>query len=182
MEEREEGEDEEIGERGELDVAADGLGMRVQGVHRYYHGGDHHDKGGEDGEVQDFAEDSIDWIPSDVRLLRSEDSLRKNEVDDVDDQDAGVDEDSGRDCKTDVVVSVRPHDAQNESGDAGHGETEQCPRYHELVVPAAIDLQYRHVCCSECDEDGNEHRADWDIGGDRRQLSKASCGGGIWTP
>lgn len=122
---RQRGEDEQVGDGGELDVSDGAQLVRVQGVRTLHDGVDDEDERGADADVEGLEHDADAGMPANGWLLGAEDALGKDQVDDVDDEDAGVDKDIGGDGDAHILLVRSPYDAQDESDDPRHGETEQ---------------------------------------------------------
>ncbi len=150
--ERRGGDRQEEGDGRQLEVPADPPEVRVQGVGVQDGGDDDNDERAEDAEVRGPEEDPQRGMPPERRLLRPEDALGEEQVDDVEDQDAGVDEYGRRQREAHVALSRGPGDAQYQSSDPRHAKAEQDTRYEELVVAPLVDLQNRHICRRRADE------------------------------
>lgn len=150
---------------------------RVQRVEHVHGGDDDHNEAGPDAEVQDPEGHAESPGPAEAGVVGADEALREDEVDDEEDDHAGLDEDAGGDGEADVVRVRGPGEAQDEGGGAGHAEAEEERREEELVVAPPVDLEDDHVGGGAGEEEDHEHRADGAVdryGGDLAEL----CGRG----
>lgn len=151
-----EGEDGEEGDGEELDVAQLRADVGVEGVEAVDGGDDDHDEQGGDGGVEELEGQGGGLAPADTRLVGAQDALGEHQVDDEEEQHAGVGEDGGGDGDGHVVRVVGPDDAHDVGADAGHGEAEEEGREDELVPAAPVALEDGHVEGCRGDEEGDE--------------------------
>lgn len=78
-------------------------------------------------------------------MVRAHEALGEDEVDDEEQEHAGLDEDGGGDGQRDVARARGPGDAEREGDDARHAEGEEHDREDELVAAPAVDLEDGHV-------------------------------------
>lgn len=174
--------DQEERRRGQLQVAADLAHVGVARVRLQHHRDDDHDEGPDDAGVGGPEGDPQGAVPAERGLLRAQDALREQEVDDVEEQHAGVDEDVGGEGEAYVGLPVGPDDAQDESSYPRRAEPEQDPRYGELVAPPPVHLQDRHVRRCTADEQTYEDGRDGHVGYDGGDAAAAGDGGGVGWP
>lgn len=153
-----EGEDGDVDAGDEADVADLAEDGGVEGVEAVDDGGDDHDEAGEDAKVEEAEGEAHRLAPAEIWVQGAEDALEEDDVDDVEEEDAGVGEDAGGDGDPGVGGVAGPDDAQDVGSDAGHAEAEGDCGDDELVVAAAVDLEDCHVqrggAGEEEDEDG----------------------------
>ena len=58
-------------------------------------------------------------------MIRSEQSLREDKIDDEEQNDTRIREDTSGDSEADILGVARPSDAQGVGDDTGHAETEE---------------------------------------------------------
>lgn len=76
-------------------------------------------------------------------------SLCKNQVDQIDDQDSGIVEDLCSDGDSDVSLHGCPDDSHDAGDDSCHAESEENCTEQEFVVSLAISLEDGHVGSSK---------------------------------
>lgn len=95
--------DEEVCDGGELQVPRHLLQVLIERVEADDDEDDDNDQC-DRNQAKDHGVEYLEGLtPTEIWLPRSQDPLREDEVDDVDDQDAGVDEDGRRDREGDVL-------------------------------------------------------------------------------
>lgn len=151
---REESEDGEKCAAGELYIAELLLGMWVQGVEVIHNSRDKHNKARSNGKVQELERQRSRLAPSDLRMIRPQNALRKDEVHDEKENDTGVCKHLR--CNSDTRVGrVRgPDDAEHVGGDARHAETEKKSGEDEFMGAATVELQDGHVEGGASNEEG----------------------------
>ena len=87
----------------ELDVAIDAVGVVAEGIKHLDDARDGHEETEHDDDVEADDGPAEEGVPPETRVLGAHEALQELEVDDVDDQGAGGDEDCGGDGQTDVV-------------------------------------------------------------------------------
>ncbi|ROW05207.1 hypothetical protein VSDG_00040 [Cytospora chrysosperma] len=177
-----EGQDGEEGADEALDVQVDAAGGRVEGEEGVHRGGDGHDQHGEDAEVQEEEDQPRGARPADARVVGPDDALGEDEVDEEEEQDAGLDEDGRRDGEVDVGRVRGPGDAQGQGGDARRAEAEEEAREDELVVPPAVDLEDGHVGDGGGDVEEHQTGADGVVQGHGGMATQAGGRGGVGRP
>lgn len=133
---------------------------RVQRVEHVHGGGDGHDEAGPNADVQDPEGHAEAPGPAEAGVVGADEALREDEVDDEEEDYAGLDENAGGDGEMDVVWARGPGEAQGEGGGARHAEAEEERREEELVVAPPVDLKDDHVGGGAREEEDHEHRAD----------------------
>jgi len=85
--------------------------VHIQRIERQDSRCDDHDQGANDKHIKTSDED-VQWFkPSMLRLLCFENAMREEEVEDIQNENAGVDEDTRRDGKSGVRLSRGPRNA-----------------------------------------------------------------------
>ena len=120
--------------------------MMVEGIKRDDHGSNDHNKCDANGVVQNLVCNSQDWVPTDVRLFCSENSLGEDQVENVDYQDSGIDEDVCCDCKSDVVLSGCPCNTENEGSYSCGTKARHQDCQEEFVISSAVLLEDGYIC------------------------------------
>lgn len=95
-----------------MDVAIDALGVFVEGVETLNHAGDESDQADDYEDVDADECEMYGSVPSDVRMMGSEDPLGEEEVHDEEEDDSCCDENVGGDGQADVCDVAGPDDAQ----------------------------------------------------------------------
>lgn len=170
--EGEEGEDGEVGRCRELDIAKPLASLWVEGIETIHNRRHNHDQTSTDAEEQELEEERRRLPPSQLGMIRPQNALREDEVDDEEEDDARIGKDTRRDGEADVGGMGRQADAQRVGDDAGHGETEEQGRQDELVRPPAVDLEDGHVEGGAADEEDDEDRGDGHVDGSGRAAAK----------
>lgn len=142
-------------------------GGRIQRVEHVHGGDDDHDQVGPDAQVEGAEGQAEAPGPAEVGVVGADEALRKDEVDDEEEDDAGLDEDAGGDGEADVARARGPGEAQGEGGVARHAEAEEERREEEPVVAPPVDLEDDHVDDGAGEEEGHEHGADGPVDGQR---------------
>lgn len=88
-----EGDDAEGGDAVELDVVVDAVRARGEGEEHLHDDDDDHGDGEDDERVEGFEAVGYDARPPDAGVLGAEEALGKQQVHDVEEDDAGVGED-----------------------------------------------------------------------------------------
>lgn len=87
-------------------------------------------------------------------MVGAEYPLRKHEVDQEEQQDAGCVEDVRGDGDAGIGRMCRPDETHDQGRDASHGEAEEEDGEDELVPPAQVKLEDEHVQDGRADEEG----------------------------
>ena len=150
---RQECDEHEVSSCGALDVDIDFFGVEIKGVERLDGCGNDDGEQQKNKSVEDEECPMKCPVPAKVRMRSSDYSLRKDEVDEQQNQNPGAHEDHCCNSDRDVVWVASP----NNPHDAGHGsrhtETEQEARHEEFVAFALVRLEDEHVAdCSEDEE------------------------------
>ncbi len=147
-----------------MHIAATGLDRWVECVHRNHRSRDDHDEGTRNQIVEDLATGARDRVPTDPRLFGTEYTLGEDQVDDVDQQNTGIDKNVCSDSNADVMLAVGPDDAQDECCDPSHTKSKHHPRQDEFMVSSVVLLQDRHVDCRKADVKCHEDCANRRVG------------------
>lgn len=118
-------------------------------------------------------------MPPDAGLLRAENALREDQVDNVHQESARIDEDVRCDGEPDVVLTGGQGNAQHERCNTCHAETEEKPREDESMASTAVDLEYGHVGRGEPDVECYQDCADGYVGGHAGHTPHGCCLGDI---
>lgn len=97
----------------DLDVAVDASGVCVEGVEGLHGAGNEHDEGQHDEDVDELEGEGEAFVPAEVRVRRSDDTLCEYDVDNEEEDDACRDEDLGGDGDSDVCRACGPDDAHD---------------------------------------------------------------------
>ena len=124
----------------EKDVSINAFGVQIQGVEALNDGNDEHDQGNHDEAVDGDEAVMKDGMPARIWMASSHYSLSKDDVDDEQQNDAGIDEDIGGNGDAGVGYSCGPDDAHDHGDYSGHAEAEQHAGDDEFVSTFQIDL------------------------------------------
>lgn len=155
------------------DGTIDVFGMAVQRIEILHVCDDEHDERDDDEHVDCREGAGEEWMPSTVRVCRSYDSLREDEVDDEEKDHASGHKNLCSNGNSNVSWSCCPDYAHDTGGDAGHAEAERHARHEELMPSLVVQLEYRHVGNCAADEEEQEYSGDWDIGVNGRDTAQA---------
>jgi hypothetical protein len=103
-------------------------------------------------------------MPSDVWLFGSENALRENEVQDIDDQHTSIQKNARGYCETDIRLLLRPCDPKAKGDSSCHTEAKHHRRRDKFVVSPPVLLENCHVGGSEADIHNQENGTYWHIG------------------
>lgn len=142
---RQKGQNGKIGDGKELYVADFVQGAHVESVEAVDDGNDDHDEQGDDAEQEEAKDETAGSAPAKVRVVGADDSLGENQVDDEEQDDAGVGKDVGGNGDAGVARVPGPDDAHDVCQDTGHAEAKRDGADDEFVASLAVDLEYRHV-------------------------------------
>ena len=150
---RQECDEHEVGSCGALDVGVDSFGVEIKGVERLDGCGNDDGKHQKNKSIEDEECPMECPVPAKVRMCSSDYPLRKDDVDEQQNQNAGADEDHCCNSDRDVVWVASPNDPHDAGHSPGHAETEQEARHEEFVAFASVRLEDVHVAdCSEDEE------------------------------
>ena len=115
-----------------------------------------------------------------MRVLRSDDALRKEQVGDEQQDNTGVDEDHGRHANLHAGRITSPYYPESGGHYTREAETEDHAVDDELLASVHVQLEDGHVASASADEEQEEDRIDWDVGYLRRCLAQCQFGRRIW--
>lgn len=151
-----------------MEIAVDLESIGVESIEGLDRCSDYHDQHYTDEGIEDLECDRECFVPAEVRMRGTENSLSEDEVDEEQNQHACRYEDLCSDGDLDVVWVAGRHNSHDHGDDPGHTETKSHGAHNELVTLAVVQLEDGHVSGrasnEEDEEDGTDGHVDADIG------------------